>query len=122
MILVDTSVWIDHLHRSDPDLVRLLESADVLTHPMVIGEIALGSLKDRGQVLDALDGLPFAVSATDDEVMAFIEQRALFGRGLNLVDVNLLASVALTPEARLWTRDRRLRGAAEELSVNRPAE
>lgn len=117
MILVDTSVWIDHLHRSDEQLARLLEISAVLTHPMVIGEIALGTIKNRAQLLQALDDLPTAVSAADDEVLAFIEQRALFGRGLNLVDAHILASVILTPEARLWTRDRRLRETAEGLSV-----
>lgn len=118
MILVDTSVWIDHLHRADPDLVRLLEHADVLTHPMVIGEIALGSIKDRALILQALDDLPTAVSAVDDEVISFIEQRALHGLGLNLVDVHILASVILTPEARLWTRDRRLREVAGGMSLS----
>lgn len=117
MILVDTSVWIDHLHRADSDLVRLLGDANVLTHPMVIGEIALGSIKNRAHILEALDGLPTAVSAVDDEVLSFIEQRSLYGRGLNLVDVHLLASVIVTPEARLWTRDRKLRAEAERMSV-----
>ena len=117
MILVDTSVWIDHLHRADQDLARLLERGEILTHPMVIGEIALGTIRKRAQFLQALDDLPTAVSAADDEVLSFIEQRSLFGRGLNLVDVHILASVILTPEARLWTRDRRLGDAAEAMSL-----
>lgn len=117
MILVDTSVWIGHLHRADEHVARLLETAEVLTHPMVIGEIALGTIKNRAQLLQALDDLPTAVSAADDEFLAFIEQRAPFGRGLNLVDTHPLASALLTPETRLWTRDRRLRGVAEGISV-----
>ena len=118
MILVDTSVWIDHLHRADEHLVGLLSDGSVMGHPMVIGEIALGTLKERARILEALDDLPMAVSASDDEVLSFIGQRGLFGKGLNLVDAHLLASVILTPEARLWTRDRRLREMAAELSAN----
>lgn len=118
MILVDTSVWVDHLHRSDADLVRLLEMGDVLAHPMVIGELAMGSLSNRAEVLQALDDLPSAVSAADDEVLSFIELRRLYGRGLSLIDANLLAAVILTPEGRLWTRDRRLREAAAEMSLS----
>lgn len=85
---------------------------------MVIGELSMGSLKNRAAVLQALDGLPSAVTAADDEVLSFIELRSLYGRGLNLIDVTLLASVILTPEARLWTRDRRLQEAAAEMSVS----
>lgn len=118
MILVDTSIWVDHLHQADSALVDLLEHAQVLTHPMVIGELALGSIRDRAVFLAALNDLFSAVSATDDEVLTFIEQSDLFGRGLNPVDVHLLASVVLTPEAMLWTRDKRLQAAATELSLS----
>jgi predicted nucleic acid-binding protein len=118
VILVDTSVWVDHLNRSDADLGRLLEIGDVLAHPMVIGELSMGSIRNRAEVLQALDDLPLAVTAADDEVLSFIELRSLHGRGLNLFDATLLASVILTPETRLWTRDRRLREAAAEMSVS----
>ncbi len=78
----------------------------------------MGSLTNRAEVLQALDDLPSAVTAADDEVLSFIELRSPYGRSLNLIDATLLASVILTPEARLWTRDRRLREAAAEMSVS----
>jgi len=91
VILVDTSVWVDHLHRSDADLSRLLGIDHVLAHPMVIGELSIGSLTNRAEVLQALDGLPSAVTASDDELLSFIELRSLYGRSLNLIDATLLA-------------------------------
>lgn len=117
MILVDTSVWIDHLHRTVPGLVQLLEDGLVSTHPMVIGELALGSLRDRREVIGLMNALPHVVMVTHDECLAFVESRALHGRGLSLVDAHLLASARLTPEARIWTRDKRLAAAASELSL-----
>lgn len=117
MILVDTSVWIDHLHRAEPSLVALLRRTRVLRHPMVIGELALGTLRDRGQVLELLSGLPAAVTSTHDEVLTMVNGERLFGRGLSLVDAHLLASVRLTSGSRLWSRDRRLREASEQFGV-----
>ena len=115
MILVDTSVWIDHLRRGDPRLSALLNTQKVLTHPFVAGELALGSLRQRAIVLGALRDLPQAATANADEVLAFIESRALAGQGIGYVDVHLLASVALTPGILLWTRDKHLRAVAERL-------
>ena len=112
MILVDTSVWVDHLRRGDPGLVALLERAAVVMHPFVMGEIACGSLKDRQSLPELLHDLPRAVIATDDEAMQFIERHRLFGKGIGYIDVHLLASVALTGGAQLWTRDQRLRQVA----------
>ena len=112
MILVDTSVWVDHLRRGDPGLVALLERAAVVMHPFVMGEIACGSLKDRQSLLELLHDLPGAVIATDDEAMQFIERHRLYGKGIGYIDVHLLASVALTGGAQLWTRDQRLRQVA----------
>jgi hypothetical protein len=112
LILVDTSVWVDHLRRGDPGLVALLERAAVVMHPFVMGEIACGSLKDRQSLLELLHDLPRAVIATDDEAMQFIERHRLFGKGIGYIDVHLLASVALTGGAQLWTRDQRLRQVA----------
>jgi predicted nucleic acid-binding protein len=117
MILVDTSVWIDHLHRSDPALVGLLGRSLVLQHPMVLGELALGSLRNRVETLRAFEGLPSTAIATHAEVFGLIERRQLHGRGLSLVDTHLLASVLLTPGASLWTRDKRLHAAAGGLRV-----
>ena len=120
MILVDTSVWVDHLRRTDPGLVALLERSAVVMHPFVVGEIACGTLRDRKLVLELLQDLPAAVVATDDEVMQFIERHALYGKGIGYVDVHLFASVALTGGTRLWTRDQRLRQAAAALGFAQP--
>lgn len=117
MILVDTSIWIDHLHHSQPRLVALLSENQVLVHPMVVGELALGSLADRANVLTLLAHLPQASRATDAEVLAFINAQHLTSRGLSLVDVHLLASARLTPGAHLWTRDKRLHSIATALGV-----
>lgn len=108
MILVDTSVWIDHLHRSIPPLVQALEREDVLTHPFVIGEIACGELKNRQEVLTLLSALPSAVVATDEEVLRLIQRHRMMGKGLGYIDVHLIASAMLTESAQLWTHDKRL--------------
>jgi predicted nucleic acid-binding protein len=118
MILVDTSIWIDHLHRSDPSLVALLNGSQVCTHRMVIGELALGSLRDRTSILGLLADLPRTPHATDAEVLSFVAGHALFGIGLSLVDAHLLAALRISSADRLWTRDRRLRMAAERLGVS----
>jgi len=117
VILVDTSIWIDHLHRTDPILVDLLEEAQACVHPMIIGELALGSLRDRVVVLALLTDLPGIPVATHEEVLQLVESSALFGAGLSLVDAHLLAGVRLSESAQLWTRDRRLQSAAEQLGV-----
>ncbi len=115
MILVDTSVWVDHLRRGDPRLVDLLDRSIVFMHPFVVGEIACGSLNDRVSVLELLQDLPVAVVAQGDEVLRFIERHDLHGKGIGYIDVHLLASVALTEGARLWTRDKKLRLVALSL-------
>jgi predicted nucleic acid-binding protein len=117
MILVDTSVWVDHLRARDELLAGLLETGRVLAHPFVTGEIALGSLHQRELVLSALQDLPQASVATDHEVLHFIDQHALSGRGIGYVDVHLLAAVRLMPGTVLWTRDKRLLGVANELGL-----
>lgn len=108
MILVDTSVWIDHFRRGNAALAEALEREDVLTHPFVIGELACGELKNRREVLDLLAALPSAVVAGDEETLLFIERRRLMGKGLGYIDVHLLASTTLTDQALLWTLDKRL--------------
>lgn len=115
MILVDTSVWVDHLRRGDAGLAALLDAASVLMHPFVVGEIACGSLADRSEVIGLLQALPSATVAEPDEVLAFVDRHRLWGRGIGYVDVHLLAATALTRGAALWTRDRRLREAAQAL-------
>jgi predicted nucleic acid-binding protein len=117
VILVDTSVWVDHLRIGNKVLGDLLESGMVLTHPFVIGELALGNLRQRGIVMDALSGLPCTSVATDAEARHLIDHATLFGRGIGYVDVHLLAAVRLTAGAKLWTSDRRLDAIAAELGV-----
>ena len=107
MILVDTSVWVDHLRSGNEGLVTLLSRDLVLTHPFVIGELACGAIRHRAMVLEHLSRLPRAASADDDEVMALVGTRRLFGRGIGWVDAHLLAS-ALLSGARLMTLDQRL--------------
>ncbi len=118
MILVDTSIWIDHLRAGDAVLAGLLRAGRAWTHPFVIGEIALGGLRDRALILHDLSMLPKVTVATDQEVLRLIETQSLFGLGVGYVDAHLLAAVRLTPGARLWTRDRRLGEASERLSLS----
>ncbi|HVA13369.1 MAG TPA: type II toxin-antitoxin system VapC family toxin [Stellaceae bacterium] len=115
MILVDTSVWVDHMRANDKALTALLDTGMVLAHPFVIGELALGNLRQREIVLNALADLPRASVATDAEVLHFIERHALFGRGIGYIDAHLLAAVQLTAGAELWTNDKRLHGVAAQL-------
>lgn len=117
MILVDSSVWIDHLRASEPALVELLNAGQVLTHPFVIGELACGNLRNRTAVLSLLQDLPAAPVATEEEVLFFIERRGLMGRGIGYVDAYLLAAVSMAETGRLWTRDKRLRAVAESMSL-----
>jgi predicted nucleic acid-binding protein len=117
MILVDTSIWIDHMQRTEPDLVVLLENAEVCVHPMIIGELALGSLRDRSVILSLLGDLPGIPVATHAEVLQLIESHALYGTGLSFIDAHLLAALRLSTTAKLWTRDRRLESAAKRLGV-----
>lgn len=112
MILVDTSVWVGHLRAREPWLERLLERGDVLGHPWVTGELALGNLRRRDEVLTLLRALPQAVVATASEVLTFIDRHALHERGIGYVDAHLLAASMLTASARLWTQDGRLADAA----------
>jgi predicted nucleic acid-binding protein len=118
MILVDTSVWIDHLRTGDASLAHLLDSGLALTHPLVIGELAMGNLRARDTVLGLLRALPQAVTASDDEVLAYVARHRLFGIGIGYADAHLLASTQLTAGAGLWTRDRRLREAASRLGID----
>ena len=117
MILVDTSVWVDHLRAGDRTLVGLLDTGRVLSHAFVTGELALGDLRQRDLVLATLQDLPQASVATDREVLRFIGQHELFGLGIGYVDAHLLAAVRLTAGAALWTRDKRLLGVAERLGL-----
>lgn len=116
MIIVDTAVWIDHLRDGDRELAWLLEHGGVLAHPWVTGELALGSLRGRDEILRLLDELPQAQVATPAELLAFIGDHELYRLGIGYVDAQLLAATMLTG-AVLWTRDRRLLAVAEGLGI-----
>ncbi len=115
-VLVDTSVWIDHLRRHDGRLAALLEDQAVLQHPFVVGELACGNPRRRHEVLAHLERLPAATEASHAEVLHLVETQHLHGAGLGWVDVHLLAAARLTG-CRLWTRDRALARAARRLGV-----
>lgn len=115
MILVDSSIWIDHLRRGDAELERLLAIDEVLCHPFVIGELACGHLRQRAAFLAQLRALPLAAAATHEEALAFVERHALAGRGIGWADVHLLIATLLARPAALWTRDKCLAAAAGEL-------
>ena len=116
-VLVDTNIWIDHLRKTEPILVDLLEHDQVYVHQSVITELALGNLKDRSIFLGALERLLIVRNVDDQGVRHFIEERRLWGRGLSAVNAALLASVVVTPGVSLWTRDKCLRQAARDVGV-----
>lgn len=117
MILVDTSIWIDHLHAREPRLVELLESDNIGCHPKIIEELALGSMARRDEILEFLANLFRFPLLAHHEVLALINAHRLWGRGLSAVDVHLLGAVALVPGARLWSRDKRLVEAADDAGI-----
>ena len=117
MILVDTSVWVGHLRAHDYELARLIDANAVCTHPYVVGEIALGQLRQRGIVMKSRHALPQVMVAAEREVMTFVENHALFGRGIGYVDVCLLAATRVTANTWLWTNDKKLRAVASDLGL-----
>lgn len=117
MVLVDTSIWIDHFRTSNSELQALLTSETVLCHPYVIGELACGSLANRQIILSLISNLPSAVEADHSEVMRLIESANLMSRGIGWVDTHLLAS-SLLSKAKLWTRDKRLSEISKELDCH----
>jgi Predicted nucleic acid-binding protein, contains PIN domain len=118
VILVDTSVWIDHFRRGEPGLVSALESESVLTHPFVIGELACGNIRNRVEVLELIGRLPTPPVATDREALELIDRYKLNSKGIGYVDVHLLASTLLMTAATLWTKDGRLASIASELRIS----
>ena len=116
-VLVDTNIWIDHLRKSEPVLVDLLERDQVCVHQSVITELALGNLKDRSIFLKALERLMIVRNVDDQGVRHLVEERHLWGKSLSVVDAALLASAVVTPGVSLWTRDKRLRQAARDVGV-----
>jgi predicted nucleic acid-binding protein len=113
VILVDTSIWIDHLRHGNPPLVSLLQNEAVCIHDFVIGELACGSLRNRAEVIGLLQSLPRLASATEDETLFFIEQQDLMGRGIGYIDAHLLAA-AVIRGLPIWTKDKLLMVVAEE--------
>ena len=117
MILVDTSVWIDHLRWPNARLSAALEGGQVVMHSFVVGELACGNLRNRRELLSLWRKLPFVPQATDDEALGYIDRHQLMGLGLGYIDVHLLASTALAGTARLWTKDRQLAAVAAKLAL-----
>jgi predicted nucleic acid-binding protein len=120
VILVDTTIWVDHLRDIDNGLAHLLASEQVLGHPFVLGELALGRIPRLELVLKSLADLPRATIAADAEVLEMISRNSLIGLGIGYIDAHLLAAVRLTPGAGFWTRDRRLASAARHLGIASP--
>ncbi len=117
MILVDTAIWIDHLHKCEPDLVELLSSDEVGCHSLIAQEVALGTVRQRTVVLDLLANLYQFPEIGHREILHLADRHRLWGRGLNVIDVHLMAAVAVTPGSTLWTRDKRLKSACSDARV-----
>jgi len=118
LILADTSIWIEHLRSGNRDLRKLLDQGHIAIHPFIIAELALGSLQERTKTLALLDLLPQVRVAQITEVRLMIEARRLYNLGIGLADAHLIASVFINPSTLLWTRDKRLRKAAEGLGIH----
>jgi len=116
MVLVDTSVWVTHLRKGSNELAALLNDGEVLCHPFILGELACGNLKNRPVILSYLELLPMSIVAEHEEVLSFIEDNRLMGKGLGYVDVHLLASAVLT-DVSVWTLDKRLAQTADKLHI-----
>lgn len=116
MVLVDTSIWIDHLRNRNSNLVELLEQGDVVIHPWIIGELACGNLTNRRELLLLFRSLPSVRVATDEEVFQLMEGRKLFGKGIGWVDIHILAA-SLIEDIRFWTGDKRLKKIANSLKI-----
>jgi len=117
MVLVDTSVWVSHLREGNTTVEKLLNEGDVVCHPFIVGELACGNLKNRAEILSLLQALPMSVQAEHDEVMKFIENNRLMGKGLGYVDVHLLAAASLTGVP-IWTFDKKLDDVSQEMWLN----
>jgi predicted nucleic acid-binding protein len=120
VILVDTSVWVDHLRRGDRELATALESGEVVCHEFVIGELACGRISVRAEILNLLEALPRAPLVEHEELISFVERHGLAGVGIGWIDAHLLASARLA-QLELWTRDARLRREALRVGAAQPA-
>jgi len=117
MILADTSVWIDHFRSPEPVLMRLVEASELLMHPFVLGELAIGSLADRKLRLRLWAMMPTLPAVSLEDVLALVEGRRLYSRGIGYMDASLLASSLVSEGTSLWTRDRKLRDVAREFGI-----
>jgi predicted nucleic acid-binding protein len=117
MVLVDTSVWVSHLRHGNEGLQELLYDGEVVCHPFIVGELACGNLKNRNEILTYLQSLPMTILAEDEEVLKFIENNQLMGKGLGYIDVHLIASAVLT-NVLLWTLDKTLNKLTEKIGIN----
>lgn len=117
MILADTSVWADHLRKPDPMMSACLDIAEIVPHPFVLGELAMGSMPRYDAVMESLQKLPRVDAARPSEVLVMIRQHRLMGVGIGYIDAHILASVRLTPDTQLWTREKRLRQVALQMGV-----
>ena len=116
MVLVDTSVWVSHLRDGSPELANLLDGGTVLCHPLIVGELACGNLKDRAVILSFLKMLPTSIEAEHEEVLSFIDNNRLMGKGIGYVDAQLVASAVLTGVP-IWTLDTKLAQVADRLHI-----
>ena len=117
MILADTTIWIDHFRSENREMSNQLKRRNIAIHPLIVGELSLGSLRDRAKTLAWLDLLPHLRMAQLSEVRQMIENRGLYSQGIGLIDANLIASVLIDPPTRLWTRDKRLSSVAAALNI-----
>ena len=117
MVLVDTSVWIDHFRNNNDQLVELLNDGEIFCHPFIIGELACGNLRNRKEIISSLEALPQSFQVEHDEVMLFIEKNKIMGKGLGYIDMTLLAS-SLVTNIPIWTLDKRLNSIAQKLDVS----
>jgi predicted nucleic acid-binding protein len=115
VIVIDSSVWIDHLRRTNPELVQLIVDGIARQHPAVIGELALGSVPQRERFIKSLEQLPRIEVVTDSDLLDIVSRHGLHGTGIGYVDAHLIASILVTEGARLWTSDKRLAAQAERL-------
>jgi predicted nucleic acid-binding protein len=118
VILADTSIWVDHFRRDNPEMRKQLGSRQIGMHPYIAAELALGSLSDRSRTLAFLDLLPQVRVAQLSEVRQMIEARSLYSLGIGLIDAHLIASVFINPSTLLWTKDKRLRTVANALGIH----
>ena len=117
MVLVDTSVWVSHLREGEVGLEKLLIAGEVICHPFIVGELACGNLKNRLEILTYLQSLPMTILAEDEEVLKFIENNQLMGKGLGYIDIHLIASAILT-DVPVWTFDKTLDKIAKKIGIN----